>query len=76
MGQAVWFNYVDTNRGEGFTYDETEACRLGNMTLLKSTANREFGVISYSAKREQFLNNSFQLTQKLAENYLTWTLKR
>ena len=59
----------------GFRYDESNALlyRLGNMTLLSSSENRELGTAPYAQKRAIYACSNFALTQKLAEDNDEWS---
>ena len=58
-----------------FDDQQREACtyRLGNLTLLTATHNRDAGNSGYPAKRAIYHNSEFAITRKLAEDYDTWT---
>lgn len=58
--------------------DEAEnlVYRLGNMTLMKTTDNREVGNKSYSEKRDFYKNSEFEITRTIAEENDEWTAKR
>lgn len=59
----------------GFSYEEMSALtyRLGNMTLLQASANRDLGTVEYAQKRAVLEQSNFVLTRKLAEQYAEWT---
>ena len=61
--------------GEQFDEQQRAACtyRLGNLTLLTATRNRDAGNAGYAAKRAIYRNSEFAITRKLAEDYDTWT---
>ena len=63
---------------QAFPEDETESYvyRLGNMTLLCSTLNRDIGNEDYSAKRLLYQQSNFQITRELAEKNAEWTPER
>lgn len=46
--------------------------RIGNMTPLESTRNRDLGNGDYASKREVYLQSVFQITKAVAEHYETW----
>ena len=50
--------------------------RLGNMTLLNSTTNRELGNIGFPEKRPVYRQSEFSITTKLAEEFDTWTVDK
>jgi hypothetical protein len=50
--------------------------RLGNLTLLEASANRRVGNSDYAAKRAEYAQSSYRLTQLVAERAPTeWTLE-
>lgn len=59
----------------GFTYDEnnTLVYRLGNMTLLRASENRDLGTDEYVEKRPVFKESGFEITKKLATEYSEWS---
>lgn len=61
-----------------FTYEESIslAYRLGNMTLLQSSTNRDLGVLNYVKKRPVLLESNFEITKKLANDYSEWTAEK
>ncbi|MGH9801050.1 MAG: HNH endonuclease family protein, partial [Blastocatellia bacterium] len=63
---------------EQFSEEEIEAMvfRLGNMTLLQSSANRDQGNEAYAAKRPVYTASGFAVTCKLAEENAEWTPER
>lgn len=63
---------------QAFPEDETESYvyRLGNMTLLRSTLNRDIGNEDYSAKRLLYQQSNFQITRELAEKNAEWSPER
>jgi len=63
---------------DAFPEDETESYvyRLGNMTLLSSTRNRDIGNEDYAAKRLLYQQSNFQITRELAEKNAEWTPER
>ena len=62
-----WGQFDDRQR-DAFTY------RLGNLTLLRTSANRDLGNAGFDDKRPVFEASEFQATRKLAENYDVWTV--
>lgn len=59
----------------GFDDDATERCvyRLGNLTLLETSKNKNIGNSTYSEKRKVYEGSSIGLTRALAEHYAEWT---
>ena len=62
----------------GIGNDDAEALvyRLGNMTLLKASANRDMGNIEYAQKREKYQQSGFAITKKLGDENTDWTPER
>lgn len=50
--------------------------RLGNMTLLETSANRDVGNKGYAAKRAVYRKSQFKITQAIAEHYGEWDEKK
>ena len=46
--------------------------RLGNMTLIETSLNRDIGNSSYQVKKKSYAKSVFAHTQKVAEDYNTW----
>lgn len=46
--------------------------RLGNITPLETSRNRDLGNAGYTAKRSVFEQSGFQITRAVAEHYETW----
>ena len=63
---------------EAFSEEEIEAMvfRLGNMTLMQTSANRKQGNDDYAAKRPAYATSSFALTRKIAEENADWNPQR
>ncbi len=61
-----------------FSEEEIESMvfRLGNMTLLQSSANRDQGNDNYTTKRPVYANSGFVVTRKLAEENAEWNPER
>lgn len=59
----------------GFSNEEAEAMvyRLGNMTLLRSSTNREVADQSYALKRTFYQGSEFAITRRLAKENSEWT---
>ena len=64
---AGWEQFDDRQR-DAFTY------RLGNLTLLRTTANRDLGNTGFDEKRPVFQGSEFLTTSKLAQDYDIWTV--
>jgi hypothetical protein len=63
---------------EAFSEEEIEAMvfRLGNMTLMQTSANRDQGSSDYAAKRPAYATSSFALTRKIAQENAEWNPER
>lgn len=63
---------------EGFGNDDAEALvyRLGNMTLLQASANRDLGAVAYDQKRAIYEQSGFAITMRLANDNSEWTPER
>ncbi len=55
---------------------ESSLYRLGNMTLLTSSENRDLGNKPFAEKRPVFKENIFQITQKVGEDNNKWDVDR
>ena len=64
-----WHQFDDQKR-EDSTY------RLGNMTLLTTTDNRDLGNSGYAEKRLVYQQSDFAITRKLAEDFDAWTVEK
>lgn len=62
-----WSNIEDT-KIDSMTY------RLGNMTLLETSSNRDAGNKSYQEKLIIYSTSSLTMTKNLPENYTKWNL--
>ena len=60
-----WDDY-DEHRDEKFIY------RVGNMTLMETSKNRDVGNASYAIKRDAYEESDFTITKKVAEEYSEW----
>jgi hypothetical protein len=62
----------------GFSNEEASnmTYRLGNMTLLRSSENRDVGVTEYSNKRPVYEKSGFAITRKLVKENAEWTPER
>lgn len=52
---------------------EQNVYRLGNVTLLETSVNRELGDAEYSEKRNAYAQSVVAITRRLGEEYETWT---
>ncbi len=61
-----------------FTDEQTDRCvyRIGNMTPLEATANRDIGDKPYEEKRKAFEISGFEITKRVASEQLEWTPER
>jgi hypothetical protein len=61
-----------------FTDEELDAMvfRLGNMTLLRTTENRDLANKTYSGKRQVYDRSGFLITKKIAEENAEWNAER
>ncbi len=61
-----------------FTDDQIERLRyrLGNMTVLSASANRDIGNASYLDKRAVFEQSEFEITKRIAAEHEEWTPER
>ena len=66
---ANWDQFNDQQR-ESFTY------RLGNLTLLSASRNRDLGNAGFAEKRSAYSESEFIISHKLAEEYDTWTVEK
>lgn len=60
-----WSKAIPPNLQEEFVY------RLGNLTLLEASANREAQNASYEAKRELYMKSGYAMTNSI--EYAVWT---
>lgn len=67
-----------TDGWDSFDDNEAEAMvyRLGNMTLMKTSQNRDMGNNSFSDKKSVYQDSSFLITKKVAEDNANWTPER
>ncbi|SFS92216.1 Uncharacterized conserved protein, contains ParB-like and HNH nuclease domains [Succinivibrio dextrinosolvens] len=58
-----------------FSFNEMSAMlyRFGNMTLMKSTDNRDIGNASYSDKKELLRKSGFKITSVIPDDYQEWS---
>lgn len=64
-----WEQFDDQQR-EASTY------RLGNMTLLATSDNRNLGNVGYTEKRPTYQTSNFAITRGLAEDYDSWSVEK
>ena len=69
------------NPGEGWEefddqQQEASTYRLGNMTLLATTDNRNLGNAGFAEKRPVYQLSNFAITRKLAEDYDSWSVEK
>ena len=55
---------------------EASTYRLGNMTLLDSSTNRQLGNIGFTERQRAYLESEFSITRKLGEEFDTWTVDK
>lgn len=58
--------YIDEAKQDRLIY------RIGNMTPLESSRNRDIGNGNYAAKRRVYEQSCFQITRAIAEHYDAW----
>ena len=63
---AEW-DVIEEARQERLIY------RLGNMTPLEATPNRDIGNLGYVSKQAIYAASGFQMTRKIIEHYPDWT---
>lgn len=56
---------------EAYTHGEV-LYRIGNMTLLESSRNRDVGNADYATKRAEYAESGIQITRAIAEHYAEW----
>ncbi|MGD9973941.1 MAG: DUF262 domain-containing protein [Desulfatirhabdiaceae bacterium] len=61
----VW-SYIEESKQDRLIY------RIGNMTPLETSRNRDLGNGDYPSKRQVFEKSVFQITRAVAEHYETW----
>jgi hypothetical protein len=61
-----------------FTDEQVDQCvyRIGNLTLLEATDNRDIGNKPYKEKRSIFEQSGFELTKRVASEHHEWTPER
>ncbi len=60
------WDFVDESKQERLIY------RIGNMTPLETSRNRDVGNGGYAAKRDVYRHSAFRITRAIAEHYETW----
>jgi uncharacterized protein with ParB-like and HNH nuclease domain len=50
--------------------------RLGNMTLMKTSENRNIGNVGFEQKKLAYYRSGFEITKKIAEDNQEWTMER
>ena len=63
---ADW-DHIDERERDALTH------RLGNLTLLEASRNRDLGNVAYHGKRETYRGSQFAITRRLAEEFDDWT---
>jgi hypothetical protein len=61
----VWA-YIEESKQDSLIY------RIGNMTPLETSRNRDLGNGDYPAKRRVYQQSDFQITKAIAEHYESW----
>ncbi|WP_217999673.1 DUF262 domain-containing protein [Thauera butanivorans] len=61
------WSHIEESKQDRLTY------RLGNMTPLETTVNRDIGNLPYEQKRQAYENSDFQITRAVATHYDEWT---
>lgn len=67
--QEGWDNIEDRDHDQ-FVY------RLGNMTILNKSVNRDLGNLDFEIKKEKYLESEFSLTQRVANENSEWSTER
>lgn len=60
------WSYIEESKQDRLIY------RIGNMTPLETSRNRDLGNGDYPSKRQVFEQSVFQITQAIAKHYETW----
>ena len=60
------WSYIEESKQDRLIY------RIGNMTPLETSRNRDLGNGDYSSKRQVFQKSVFQITRAVSEHYETW----
>lgn len=64
------WEHIDDNDHEQYLY------RLGNMTILPKSVNRNLGNLGFELKREAFAKSKFKTTQRIAMENNEWSPER
>lgn len=64
------WEHIDDNDHEQYLY------RLGNMTILPKSVNRNLGNLGFELKREAFAKSEFKTTQRIAMENNEWSPER
>jgi uncharacterized protein with ParB-like and HNH nuclease domain len=67
--QDGW-DYIEDRDHEQFVY------RLGNMTILNKSVNRELGNADFQTKKEKYAESEFHITQRVANENSVWNPER
>ena len=67
--QEGWDDIEDRDHDQ-FVY------RLGNMTILNKSVNRDIGNADFSAKKEKYFESEFSITQRVADENSDWNPER
>ncbi len=60
------WNHIEESKQDRLIY------RIGNMTPLETSRNRDLGNGDYASKRRVYAQSGFQITKAVAEHYETW----
>lgn len=63
---SVAWNHIEEAKQDGLIY------RIGNMTPLETSRNRDLGNGDYASKRAAYAQSCFQITKAVSEHYETW----
>jgi hypothetical protein len=67
--QEGWDDIEDRDHDQ-FVY------RLGNMTILNKSVNRDLGNSDFEKKKEKYLESEFSITQRVANENSEWSTER
>jgi hypothetical protein len=61
-----------------FTDEQVDRCvyRIGNMTPLAASPNRDLGNVCYKEKMNIYLQSEFEITKRIATDHAEWTPER